>query len=98
MRQKGFGNNVPAGFLTYPVHQAADITVFNADLVPVGEDQLPVIEQAREIVRSFNRIYGPTLTEPQGVLSQVKRLPGIDGKAKMSKSLGNTIELKAPEA
>jgi tryptophanyl-tRNA synthetase len=95
MKQKGYGNDVPAGFLTYPVHQAADITVFNADLVPVGEDQLPVIEQAREIVRSFNRIYGPTFTEPAAMLSQVKRLPGIDGKAKMSKSLGNTIELKA---
>src|SRR5258708_4604357 len=95
MRQKGFGNNVPAGFLTYPVHQAADITVFNADLVPVGEDQLPMIEQAREIVRSFNRIYGQTLVEPNALLSQVKRLPGLDGKSKMSKSLGNTIELKA---
>lgn len=98
MRQKGYGNDVPAGFLTYPVHQAADITVFNADIVPVGEDQLPVIEQAREIVRAFNRIYGPTLTEPAAVLSKVKRLPGVDGKAKMSKSLGNTIELRAPEA
>lgn len=95
MRQKGYGNDVPAGFLTYPVHQAADITAFNADLVPVGEDQLPVIEQAREIVRSFNRIYGPTLTEPAAVLSRIKRLPGIDGKSKMSKSLGNTIELKS---
>jgi len=95
MRQKGFGNNVPAGFLTYPVHQAADITVFNADLVPVGEDQLPMIEQAREIVRSFNRIYGPTLVEPSALLSHVKRLPAVDGKSKMSKSLGNTIELKA---
>jgi tryptophanyl-tRNA synthetase len=95
MRQKGYGNDVPAGFLTYPVHQAADITVFNADLVPVGEDQLPVIEQAREIVRSFNRIYGPVFVEPQAMLSEVRRLPGIDGKAKMSKSLGNTIELKA---
>jgi tryptophanyl-tRNA synthetase len=95
MRQKGYGNDVPAGFLTYPVHQAADITVFNANLVPVGEDQLPVIEQAREIVRSFNRIYGPTLVEPAGLLSKIKRLPGLDGKAKMSKSLGNTIELKA---
>ena len=95
MRQKGFGSNVPAGFLTYPVHQAADITVFDADLVPVGEDQLPMIEQAREIVRSFNRIYGPTLVEPSALLSAVRRLPGIDGKAKMSKSLGNTLELKA---
>jgi tryptophanyl-tRNA synthetase len=98
MRQKGYGNDVPAGFLTYPVHQAADIAAFNADVVPVGEDQLPVIEQAREIVRAFNRIYGPTLVEPAALLSQVKRLPGIDGKSKMSKSLGNTIELKAPEA
>jgi tryptophanyl-tRNA synthetase len=98
MKQKGYGNDVPAGFLTYPVHQAADITVFNADVVPVGEDQLPVIEQAREIVRAFNRIYGQTLTEPNAMLSKVKRLPGVDGKAKMSKSLGNTIELKASEA
>jgi len=95
MRQKGFGNNVPAGFLTYPVHQAADITVFHADWVPVGEDQLPMIEQAREIVRSFNRIYGNTLVEPEALLSKVKRLPGIDGTSKMSKTLGNTIELKA---
>src|SRR5258706_7060155 len=95
MKQKGYGNDVPAGFLTYPVHQAADITVFNADLVPVGEDQMPVIEQAREIVRAFNRIYGPTLTEPAAMLSHVKRLPGLDGKSKMSKSLGNTIDLKA---
>jgi tryptophanyl-tRNA synthetase len=63
-----------------------------------GEDQLPVIEQAREIVRAFNRIYGQTLTEPNAMLSKVKRLPGVDGKAKMSKSLGNTIELKASEA
>jgi len=95
MRQKGYGNDVPAGFITYPVHQAADIAVFNADLVPVGEDQLPVIEQAREIVRGFNRIYGPTLVEPQALLSNVKRLAGLDGKAKMSKSLGNTIELRS---
>ena len=95
MRQKGYGSDVPAGFLAYPVHQAADITVFNADWVPVGEDQLPVIEQARDIVRSFNRIYGQTFTEPAALLSHVKRLPGLDGKSKMSKTLGNTIELKA---
>jgi len=98
MRQKGYAADVPVGFLTYPIHQAADITVFNADLVPVGEDQLPVIEQARELVRAFNRIYGPTLVEPAAMLSKVTRLPGVDGKAKMSKSLGNTIELRATEA
>lgn len=86
--------SIPTGFLTYPISQAADITCFDATIIPVGEDQLPMIEQAREIVRSFNSIYGKTLYEPSAVLPEnetCNRLPGIDGKAKMSKSLGNAI-------
>ncbi len=97
MKQKKYGANVPVGFLTYPISQAADITAFNAEVVPVGEDQLPVIEQTCEIVNAFNRIYGETLTMPKAMLEQNKvcqRLVGIDGNAKMSKSLGNTINLK----
>lgn len=94
IKQKGFGASIPAGFLCYPVSQAADITAFKADLVPVGEDQLPVIEQAIEIVRAFNRIYGQeVLVEPRAVLSSVSRLPGIDGAGKMGKSVGNAIFL-----
>ena len=94
MRQKGFGGNVPAGFLCYPVSQAADITGFDANLVPVGQDQVPVIEQTREIVRDFNRLYGETLVMPKAMLPSVgARLPGLDGKAKMSASLGNAIDL-----
>lgn len=93
MRQKGFGGNVPAGFLTYPVSQAADIAAFKADLVPVGEDQLPMIEQTAEIVRKFNKIYSPVLIEPKALVSKISRLPGVDGKTKMSKSLGNAIYL-----
>jgi len=93
IKQKEFGASVPVGFLAYPISQAADITAFKADLVPVGEDQLPVIEQCIEIVRSFNRIYKPVLVEPKGMVSEVGRLPGIDGKAKMGKSLGNAIYL-----
>lgn len=93
MRQRGFGGNVPAGFLTYPVSQAADIAAFKADLVPVGEDQLPMIEQTKEIVRKFNKIYSPILVEPKALVSKISRLPGIDGKTKMSKSLGNAIYL-----
>lgn len=93
IKQKQFGASVPVGFLAYPISQAADITAFKADLVPVGEDQLPVIEQCIEIVRSFNRIYAPVLVEPKGMVSEVGRLPGIDGKAKMSKSLNNAIYL-----
>lgn len=93
MREKHLGANVPVGFLTYPISQAADIAIFEADLVPVGKDQLPMIEQTREIVRTFNRLYGETLKEPQALLSQFSRLPGTDGKKKMSKSLGNVIEL-----
>ena len=91
-----FGKSIPVGFMTYPISQAADITAFNANIVPVGEDQLPMIEQTREIVRTFNRLYGDTLVEPEAVLPKNKdclRLPGLDGAAKMSKSLGNCIFL-----
>lgn len=94
IKQRGFGISIPAGFLVYPVSQAADITAFKADLVPVGEDQLPMIEQTNEIVRSFNRIYGCSiLVEAKALLSNIPRLPGTDGKGKMSKSLGNAISL-----
>lgn len=95
IKQKNFGEGVPAGFFIYPVSQAADITAFKASVIPVGEDQLPMIEQTREIVRSFNSIYGDVLVEPEAVLppSTCGRLPGLDGKAKMSKSLGNCIYL-----
>ena len=91
-----FGNNgesITYGFLGYPVSQAADITLFGGELVPVGEDQLPLLEQCREIVRKFNSIYGETLKEPQQVLSNIKRLKGLDGNEKMGKSLGNAIFL-----
>ena len=96
IKQKNFELSLPMGFLTYPVSQTADITAFKATTVPVGEDQLPMIEQAREIVRSFNGLYGETLVEPKAVLPENKfclRLPGTDGMAKMSKSLGNCIYL-----
>ncbi len=95
IRQRGFQRNIPAGFLTYPVSQAADITAFKARYVPVGEDQLPMIEQTNELVRSFNRYYGDVLVEAEAILSKVGRLPGVDGKTKMSKSLGNAIPLSA---
>ena len=88
--------SIPVGFFTYPISQAADITAFHANVVPVGEDQLPMLEQAKEIVRKFNSVYGETLTEPEAFLPTNKaclRLPGTDGKAKMSKSLGNCIYL-----
>jgi len=98
MLEKGYGANVPAGFLCYPVSQAADITGFKANLVPVGEDQLPMIEQTREIVRSFNKIYKPVLVEPKALVSKVPRLPGTDGKNKMGKSLGNAIYLSDSSA
>lgn len=88
-----FGESVTYGFLGYPVSQAADITAFNGELVPVGEDQLPLIEQCREIVRKFNNIYGEVLTEPKAVLSTGKRIKGLDGNEKMGKSLGNAIYL-----
>lgn len=95
VRLRGFGASVPAGFFVYPVSQAADITAFKADLIPVGEDQLPMIEQANEIVRNFNRTYNcSVLVESKASLSDTSRLPGIDGKQKMSKSLGNAIFLK----
>ncbi|MFI5332491.1 MAG: tryptophan--tRNA ligase [Candidatus Babeliales bacterium] len=94
VQQKGFGELLPAGFLIYPVHQAADITIVKGTLVPVGEDQLPVIEQANELVRAFNRTYTThVLREAKGLVSHVPRLPGFDGKGKMSKSLGNAIFL-----
>ncbi len=96
MQQKGFGADVPAGFFVYPVSQAADITAFRADVVPVGEDQLPMIEQTVEIVRRFNRLYGPTLVEPTALIPKHGRLPGTDGQTKMGKSLGNAILLSAP--
>ncbi len=88
-----FGESVTYGFLGYPVSQAADITCFEGELVPVGEDQLPLIEQCREIVRKFNSIYGETLKEPEAVLSGTKRIKGLDGNEKMGKSLGNAIYL-----
>ncbi len=93
MQQKGYNADVPAGFLMYPVSQAADITAFKATIVPVGEDQLPVIEQTNEIVRKFNHLYGAVLVEARGLLSTTTRLMGLDGKAKMSKSLNNAIYL-----
>ena len=96
IEQKGFARSLPAGFLIYPVSQAADITAFAATHIPVGDDQLPMLEQTNEIVRRFNQIVGqPVLVECQPLLGKVSRLPGIDGKAKMSKSLGNTITLGA---
>lgn len=96
IKMRDFNTSIPTGFLTYPISQAADITAFDANIVPVGEDQLPMIEQTREIVRSFNSIYDKVLVEPKELLPEndiCSRLPGIDGKAKMSKSLGNCIYL-----
>ena len=96
IQMRNFETSIPVGFFTYPISQAADITAFKANIVPVGEDQLPMLEQAKEIVRKFNSVYGETLVEPEAVLPSRKaclRLPGIDGKAKMSKSLGNCIYL-----
>ncbi|HEY8364595.1 MAG TPA: tryptophan--tRNA ligase [Haloplasmataceae bacterium] len=96
IQMRNFQTSIPVGFLTYPISQAADITAFNATVVPCGDDQLPMIEQTREIVRSFNSLYGETLVEPVGLLPEDEgssRLPGIDGKAKMSKSLNNCIFL-----
>ena len=91
------GESITYGFLGYPVSQAADISIFNADLVPVGEDQLPHIEQCREIVRKFNSIYGETFKEPEAYLSNNTRVKGLDGNEKMGKSLGNAIYLKDSE-
>ena len=96
IQQRNFEASIPVGFFCYPISQAADITAFRATAVPVGEDQLPMLEQRKEIVHKFNTVYGETLTEPEIVLPSNKaclRLPGIDGKAKMSKSLGNCIYL-----
>jgi len=95
IKERNFNMSIPAGFMIYPVSQAADITAFKANIVPVGEDQLPMIEQTREIVRSFNNIYKDVLVEPRAILPKegLGRLPGIDGKAKMSKSLNNAIYL-----
>ena len=97
---RNFETSIPVGFFCYPISQAADITAFKATTVPAGEDQEPMLEQTREIVHSFNRIYGETLVEPEILLPENKyqmRLPGTDGKAKMSKSLGNCIYLADPE-
>ena len=88
-----FGESVTYGFLGYPVSQAADITAFEGEVIPVGEDQLPLIEQCREIARKFNSIYGDVLKEPEAVLSSAKRIKGLDGNEKMGKSLGNAIYL-----
>lgn len=96
IQQRNFEASIPVGFFCYPISQAADITAFRATTVPVGEDQMPMIEQCKEIVHKFNSVYGETLTDPKIVLPDNEaclRLPGIDGKAKMSKSLGNCIYL-----
>ena len=96
IKMRNFEASIPVGFFVYPISQAADITAFRATAVPVGEDQLPMLEQCKEIVNKFNCVYGETLTEPEIILPSNKaclRLPGIDGKAKMSKSLGNCIYL-----
>ncbi|MDO4168762.1 MAG: tryptophan--tRNA ligase [Lachnospiraceae bacterium] len=100
IQMRNFEASIPVGFFTYPISQAADITAFKATTVPVGEDQLPMLEQTREIVRKFNQTYGDTLVEPEILLPDNEaclRLPGIDGKAKMSKSLGNCIYLAEDE-
>ena len=98
IRLRNFERDIPAGFLTYPISQAADITAFKATLVPVGEDQIPMIEQTNEIVRRFNRTYNcETLVEARALVPEVGRLPGLDGRAKMSKSLGNALNLGASE-
>ena len=96
IQMRNFETSIPVGFFTYPISQAADITAFKATTVPVGEDQLPMIEQTREIVRKFNSVYDEVLVEPEALIPQNEachRLPGTDGKAKMSKSLGNCIYL-----
>ena len=101
IQMRNFEASIPVGFFTYPISQAADITAFKATTVPVGEDQMPMLEQCKEIVHKFNTVYGETLTEPEIILPSNKaclRLPGIDGKAKMSKSLGNCIYLSDEEA
>lgn len=98
IQSKGFERSIPAGFLTYPISQAADITAFNATLVPVGDDQLPMLEQTNEIVRKINSLAGRiVLNECKPLLSNTTRLPSTDGKNKMSKTMGNTINLGASE-
>ena len=100
IQMRNFEASIPVGFFTYPISQAADITAFQATTVPVGEDQMPMLEQCREIVHKFNSVYGETLTMPQIMLPDNQacmRLPGIDGKAKMSKSLNNCIYLSDTE-
>ena len=100
IQMRNFETSIPVGFFTYPISQASDITAFKATTVPVGEDQLPMLEQAREIVRKFNAVYGETLVEPEALIPEnsiCSRLPGTDGKAKMSKSLGNCIYLSDSE-
>ena len=100
IQMRNFETSIPVGFFTYPISQAADITAFKATTVPVGEDQLPMIEQCREIVHKFNTVYGETLVTPTALIPKNEsccRLPGVDGKAKMSKSLGNCIYLSDPE-
>ena len=101
IQMRNFEANIPVGFFTYPISQAADITAFKATVVPVGEDQMPMLEQTKEIVHKFNAVYGETLVDPKIMLPDNQacmRLPGIDGKAKMSKSLGNCIYLSDTEA
>ena len=101
LQMRNFETSIPVGFMTYPISQAADITAFKATMVPVGEDQLPMLEQTKEIVHKFNSVYGEVLVDPQILLPSNKaclRLPGTDGKAKMSKSLGNCIYLADTEA
>lgn len=101
IKMRNFETSIPVGFFTYPISQAADITAFKATTVPVGEDQMPMIEQTKEIVHKFNSVYGETLVDPKILLPENEaclRLPGIDGKAKMSKSLGNCIYLSEEEA
>ena len=96
IKQRGFEESIPVGFMVYPVSQAADVTAFNANLVPVGEDQIPIMEQVCEVVDTFNKLYGETLVRPKYIVPENKssrRLPGTDGKAKMSKSAGNCIYL-----
>lgn len=97
---RGFEESIPLGFLAYPVSQTADITAFEANIIPVGDDQMPMIEQAKDIVKSFNHLYGKTLVTPEALVPEntiTRRLPGIDGKSKMSKSLGNAIFLADDE-
>ena len=101
IQMRNFETSIPVGFFTYPISQAADITAFKATVVPVGEDQMPMLEQTKEVVHKFNAVYGETLVDPQILLPSNKaclRLPGTDGKAKMSKSLGNCIYLSDTEA